>query len=146
MRPFTTCFLPPNRKVKPLGNVPIPQHLAQFHEHAINLRDTMIGHTDATPVKGYTASPNIVVVRINPNTFNLRSVTIGEMEPALKNALLQLCVHFRKHCESNLSRLTKIYRSELMQHPPGQYELVISEPPADWLVPFRTKHGDDFRE
>jgi hypothetical protein len=50
-----------------------------------------------------------------------------------------------KHCEENLSRLQKIYHSEFMQHQPGQYELAITEPPADWLIPFRTKHGEDFR-
>jgi len=35
--------------------------------------------------------------------------------------------------------------SELMKYPPGQYELVISEPPADWLIPCRPKYGPDFR-
>jgi len=147
MRPFTTCFLPPNRKVKqPLGDVPIPQHLAQFHKDALDLRDTMIGHTDATPADGYTETPNHVLVRIYPDTFSLHSAMTGVMEPASKKGLIELCDYFVKHCGMNLSRLTKIYRSELMQHQPGQYELVISEPPADWLIPFRTKHGDDFRE
>ena len=71
---------------------------------------------------------------------------IGDMEPALKTTLSELCTHFVKHCERNLSRLKKIYRAEFMKNPPGEYELVISEPPADWLIPFRTKHGADFRE
>ena len=145
-RPFTVCWLPPKRKkVVPLKCVLPPQHLAEFHEHALILRDTMIGHKDATPAKGYTATPNIVVVRIYPGTFSLNSTMIGEMEPALKSALPELCAHFVKQCEGNLSRLSKIYRSELMKNPPGKYELVISEPPADWLIPFRPKHGADFR-
>jgi hypothetical protein len=145
-RPFTTCLLPPNRKVVPLKDVLPTPHLAEFHEHALILRDTMIGHKDATPAKGYTATPNMVVVRIYPDNFSLNSAMIGEMEPPLKNALRELCAHFVEHCEGNLSRLRKIYLSELMKNPPGQYELVISEPPADWLIPFRTKHGADFRE
>jgi hypothetical protein len=145
-RPFTVCWLPPKRKkVVPLKDVLPPQHLAEFHEHALILRDTMIGHKDATPAKGYTATPNIVLVRIYPDNFSLNSTTIGEMEPALKNALPELCAYFVKHCEGNLSRLRKIYLSELMKNPLGQYELVISEPPADWLIPFRPKHGADFR-
>ena len=45
-----------------------PQHLAESHEHALILRDTMIGHTDATPAKGYTATPNSVVMGISPVT------------------------------------------------------------------------------
>ena len=146
-RPFTVCLLPPERKkVVPLKDVFPPQHLAEFHEHALILRHTMIGHKDATPAKGYTATPNFVVVRIYPDKLSLNSVMIGEMYPALKNGLPELCAYFVKHCEGNLSRLKKIYLSELMKNPPGQYELVISEPPADWLIPFRTKHGADFRE
>ena len=105
----------------------------------------MIGHKDATPAKGYTATPNIVLVRIYPDNFSLNGAMIGEMEPALKSALPELCAYFVKHCEGNLSRLRKIYLSELMKNPPGQYELVISEPPSDWIVPFTPRHGDDFR-
>jgi hypothetical protein len=144
-RPFTTCFLPPNRRVKPLGDVRPPEHLTEAHEHALILRDTMIGHKDATPAKGYTASPNIVVVRIWNGNLSLNGTMIGDMYPELKNALTELCAHFVKHCESNLSQSRKRYLSEFMQHPTGQYELVISEPPADWLTPFRTKHGEDYR-
>ena len=145
-RPFTVCWLPPKRKkVVPLKDVLPPQHLAEFHEHALILRDTMISHKDATPAKGYTATPNIVLVRIYPDNFTLNSTTIGEMGPALKRALPELCAYFVKQCEGNLTRLRKIYLSELMKNPPGQYELVISEPPADWLIPFQPKHGADFR-
>ena len=146
-RPFTTCLLPPERKrVVPLKDVLPPQHLADFHENALILRDTVIGHKDATPAKGYTATLNIVLVGIYPDNFNLNSIMIGEVLPALKSALPELCRYFVKHCEENLSRLKKIYLSELMKNPPGEYELVISEPPADWLIPFRPKHGADFRE
>jgi hypothetical protein len=145
-RPFTTCFLPPKRKVVPLAGVPPPQHLAQFHDYALIQRDTMVGHKDATPAKGYTVSPNIVVVRIYPNDdLGIHGAMLGQMEPAMKNGLGELCNHFVKHCDENISRLRKLYRSEFGKHPPGQYELVISEPPADWLIPFRTKHGEDFR-
>jgi hypothetical protein len=145
-RPFTVCWLPPKRKkVVPLKDILPPQHLTQFHEDALILRNTIIGHTDATPAKGYTTTPNSVVVRIYPDTFSLHSAMIGEMLPPLKNALPELCTYFVKHCDGHLSRLTKIYRSELMKNPPGQYDLVIAEPPADWIVPFQTKHGADFR-
>lgn len=145
-RPFTSCYLPPDRKrVVPLEDVRPPQHLAEFHEHALNLRNTVIGHKDATPAKGYTATMNIVLVGIDPDKISLNAVTIGEMGPPLKNALPELCAHFVKHCEGYLSRLKKLYLSELLKNPPGEFELVISEPPADWLKPFRPKHGADFR-
>src|SRR5437773_3255596 len=64
-RPFTVCWLPPKRKrVVPLKDVSPPQHLAGFHEHALILRDKMIGHKDSTPAKGYTATPNLFLVRL----------------------------------------------------------------------------------
>jgi hypothetical protein len=140
-------LLPPKReRVVPLAGVPPPQHLAQFHENALIQRDTMIGHKDATPAKGYTATPNVVVVRIySGDDFSLHATMPGTMEPAMKNGLSELCTYFVKHCESKLDRLNWTYRSEFMEYPLGQYELVISEPPADWLIPFQTKHGEDFR-
>jgi hypothetical protein len=146
-RPFTTCFLPPNRKkVVPLKDALPPQHLAQFHEDALAMRDTAIGHKDATPAKGYTATPNIVLVGILPDNFSLNATTFGQMLPSMKNALGKLCDYFVNQCEANLSRLRKIYLSEFMKHRPGLYELVISEPPSDWLIPFRgPKHGEDYR-
>ena len=52
-RPFTACFLPPNRKKVngPLKDVSPPEHLAEFHKRCAILRDTVIGHKDATPAK-----------------------------------------------------------------------------------------------
>jgi hypothetical protein len=146
-RPFTTCFLPPERKrVVPLADVPPPPHLAEFHDNALTVRNTMIGHKDATPAKGYTASANIVLVRIYPDKdFSLHAVMPGQMDPAMKSGLSELCAYFVKHCEANINRLIKVYGSELMKHQTGQYELVISEPPADWLVPFRPRRGENFR-
>jgi len=147
MRPFTRCKLPLKKEmVIPLENVLPPEHLAQFHEHAKNTRDTMIGHTDATPVKGYTASPNRVLVGNFAGRFSLTSMMIGELDAVFRNALGNLCVHFMKHCDANLRRLRKHYRSEFDMYPPGEYELVIAEPPADWLIPWQTKHSDDYRE
>jgi hypothetical protein len=145
-RPFTACWVSAKRKVVPLKDVPIPEHLAEAHEHARNLRNTMVGHKDATPSEGYTATPNIVLVEIDRGNFGLNTAMLGEMGPELKEALRELCPHFVNHCEANLRRLKKVYLSEVVKNPPGVYELVISEPPADWLVPFQHKDGADFRK
>jgi hypothetical protein len=51
-----------------------------------------------------------------------------------------------KDSEANLSRFRKRYLSEVVKNPLGQYELVISEPPANWLIPLRPNYGPDFRE
>jgi hypothetical protein len=65
----------------------------------------MIGHKNATPAKGYTATPNIVVVRIFPHDdFSLHAMMPGRMESAMKSGLSELCVHFVKHCEANVNR------------------------------------------
>src|SRR6516165_1063857 len=130
-RPFTTCYLPPKRKqVKPLGEIPPPQHLSIYHKDALDLRDTMIAHKDATPAKGYTDTPNKVLVNISPR-ISLDASMIGEMLSPATSRLSELCAYFVKHCEENLNRLTKLYRSELTKYPPGKYELVICEPHAD---------------
>lgn len=141
-RPFTACFLPPNQKKVngPLKDVSPPEHLAEVHKQMRIVRDTVIGHKDGT------ARQNIVRVEIHPPKVSLNGAMVGGVLPPLKRSLGELCTYFVKHCESNLSRLNKTYRAEFMKHPPGEYGLVISELPAAWLIPFRTKHGADFRE
>jgi len=66
---------------------------------------------------------------------------IGEMEPPMRKALRELCAYFLKHCAEKLRPLTKAYYPEVMKNQPGQCELVISEPPADWIIPFHSKRG-----
>ena len=140
-RPFTVCFLPPNQKKVngPLKDVSPPEHLMEVHKQVLILRNTVIGHKDPT------APQNIVRVEIHPPKVSLNGAMVGGVLPPLKRSLGELSTYFVKHCESNLSRLNKTYRSEFMKHPPGQYELVISEPPADWLIPFRPRSGENVR-
>jgi hypothetical protein len=144
-RPFTQCRVARRRTVVPLKGIPPPPHLAEFHQDALNMRNTMIGHKDATPAQGYTATPNVVLVHINSKEFRLYTTTIGEMELPMRSALKELCAYFLKHCAEKLRSLTKAYYSEVMKNQPGKYELVISEPPADWITPFQPKRGADFR-
>jgi hypothetical protein len=86
-----------------------------------------------------------VLVEITRRNFSLNTANFGEMEAPMKEALKELCGYFVKHCEHNLSLWKKAYGSELMKNPPGDYELVISDPPSDWIIPFRIKHGADFK-
>jgi hypothetical protein len=102
----------------------------------------MIGHKDATPAQRHTTTPNVVLVHINSKGFNLHTTIIGEMESPMRNALKELCVYFVAHCEENLRPLTQRYFSQVMSHPPGVYELVISEPPDDWIRPFQLLKAD----
>jgi hypothetical protein len=144
-RPFSKCQVTRERRLVPLKDVPPPPRLADFHQDALDLRNTMIGHKDATPSQRYTATPNVVLVQINSKHFALNTAMIGEMESPMKNALKDLCAYFVKHCDEKLSRWAKAHRSEVMKNPLGEYELVISEPPADWIIPFHPKRGTDFR-
>jgi hypothetical protein len=145
-QPFGHCYLPHEpKRIVPLKGVLPPHQLKEAHQHALDLRDTMIGHTDATPAKGYRTTMNRVAVRICHKHLGLDSIIIVGMPPRLKKELTELCAYFRQHCETNLSRLKKPYLSEFTKYPLGEYELVICEPPADWLIPWRNKHGDDFR-
>lgn len=144
-RPFSQCKVPPGRRVVPLENVSPPPRLAEFHQDALNARHTMVGHKDATPAEGYTATPNVALVEITSRNFALNTTKFGEMEAPMKEALKKLCGYFVTHCEQQLRLWKEAYRSEVMKIRPGVYELVISEPPSDWIVPFRPKRGVDFR-
>lgn len=143
-RPFTQCRVA-QKRIVPLKDVSPPLHLAQFHQAAFDLRHTMVAHSDATPAQGYTATPNVVLVNINSGNFSLNAVIGGEMLPPMRIALRELCHYFVKHCEEKLKHLKRVYYSEVLKNPDGEYELVISERPAEWITPFHPKHGADFR-
>jgi hypothetical protein len=136
-RPFSKFQVTRERRVAPLAEIPPPTHLAEYHQDALDLRNKLIGHKDATPARRHTTTPNVVLVHIDSEAFNLHTTIISEMEAPMRNALKELCAYFVAHCEENLRPLTRGYFSEVMRHPPGVYEIVISEPPADWIRPFR---------
>jgi hypothetical protein len=145
-RPFSRCKVPSRGFIDPpLKGVLPPPDLAEFHNKALITRNTMVGHKDATPAEGYIATPNVVLIDILSNTFAVNCVMPGEMTDRLKHALRELCKYFVKHCEQELSLWKKAYGCEVMKKAQDKYELVISEPPAEWLVPFRVKHGADFK-
>jgi hypothetical protein len=144
-RPFSQCNVPRRGRVRPLEDVPPPRHLAEFHEEALIARNTMVGHKDATPAEGYTATPNIVLIEVRSDSVAINGAMPGEMKDRMKHALKELCDHFVKHCEQGLSLWKKAYGCEVTKKGPGEYELVLCEPPFDWLVPFRIKHGVDFK-
>jgi hypothetical protein len=144
-RPFNQCKVPGRRRLVPLKDVPPPPLLADFHRHALDARNTTIGHKDATPARGYTATPNVMLFEIKSSNFGINTAMPSEMKDPMKKAMRELCDHFVKHCEQELGRWKRAYGSEVMKKPPGDYELVICEPPFDWMIPARTKHGADFR-
>jgi len=136
-RPFTKFQLTRHERVAPLADIDPPSNLVEFHKDALDLRNKLIGHKDATPADRHATSPNVVLLHINSTGFNVHTAIIAEMETVMRNALKELCAYFVKYCENELQPLTKGYFSEVMKHPPGHYELVVSEPPADWIRPFR---------
>jgi hypothetical protein len=145
-RPFSRCRVPSRGSIdSPLKGVSPPAQLAEFHNEALIARNTMVGHKDATPAEEYTATPNVVLIDIFANTFAVNCVMPAEMTDRMKHALRELCNYFVKHCEEDLSLWKKSYGCEVMKKLPGKYELVISDPPCDWIIPFRIKHGVDFK-
>jgi hypothetical protein len=132
-RPFTKSQLTPTERVIPLNDVSPPQHLAAAHENMLNLRDKVIGHKDAVPTKGYSSTPNMILLdRVDPG-FQLHTTRLGEMEAEQRKAAKELCSYFLQHCEAKLRPLTRKYHAELMHYPEGSYELLITEPPNEWI-------------
>jgi hypothetical protein len=138
-RPFSACRVTSTEKVVPLRGVKPPDDLAENHQDAIDLRNKLIGHKDAVPAERHTTSPNIVLIHKLPTYFEVHTTTIDSMDQSAQLALKKLCVFFKQHCESIISPITKRYFAEVMKNPDGIYELIISEPPSDWIKPFQPK-------
>jgi hypothetical protein len=137
-RPFTACKLPLAKKWRAaFQDVPPPAHLEDCHRHLMRWRNTLIGHKDATPANGWQDTPNKVVVAITISGeihFGSRIPT-GKMSPDTRDHFGQLCTYFVDQCQARINRFQELYKAELTANLPGEYEMVISEPDAPWLIP-----------
>jgi hypothetical protein len=138
-RPFSRCRVSPTEEVAPLQGIAPPMHLIERHRDALNLRNKVIGHKDATPAKGHSTTPNMVLLNIAATQFDLHTTMIGGMDEPTRLALKELCLFFIQHCENIMRPLTNALFPEIMKKSPGVYELIISEPPEDWIRPFQPK-------
>jgi hypothetical protein len=57
------------------------------------------------------------------------------MSPETRDRFGQLCTYFVDQCQGRIFRFKELYKAELTANSPGEYEMVISEPDAPWLIP-----------
>jgi hypothetical protein len=134
-RPFTQSQVTFDERVIPLAGVSPPLQLAPTHTDLLNLRNKVIGHKDALPAKGHPDTPNMILLHRVGTTFELYTTMVLDMEAEQRKAVKDLCSHFITHCETKLRPLTRRYYSEMMRYKPGVYELLLSEPPNEWIRP-----------
>ena len=135
-RPFSRFRVTATKEVAPLSGIAPPKHLRQNHREAIDLRNKVIGHKDSLPAKYHTSTPNIVLLHVTKTYFEMHTTVVGSMEEPTRAALKELCIFYREYCEGIIKPLTKAYFSEVMKRSPGIYELIVCDPPGDWLRPF----------
>ena len=104
-----------------------------MHDDLLNLRNKVIGHKDALAARGHPNSPNMILLHRVESSFDLYTTGVRDVEPEFRQAVKELCAHFIAHCEAKLRPLTQRYYAELMRLPPGTYELLVSEPPNEWI-------------
>lgn len=117
----------------PLKGIPPPPDLGATHAMILKLRDKVMGHKDATPANGDAASPNIMLIRRDATGFNLHTIIIEGMTAETQKEMTGLCSHFVAHCESQVGPIIARYGPEVMSRPIGEYELLVAEPPNDWI-------------
>lgn len=134
-RPFTQSQVTRTERLIPLADVLPPAHLATAHDDLLKLRNKYIGHKDAVPTKGYARSPNVLLLYRIGSTYELNTTRLGEMLPEQQKAAKELCSHFLTYCNMQLRTVTRKYRTVLLSYPEGPYELLITQPPEDWIRP-----------
>ncbi len=132
-RPFTKSQITKEIRVLPLKDIDPPTKLASTHCMLLKLRDKVFGHKDAVPDKEHSTTPNIVLIRRVPSDFHFHSAIVVDIAPSLLTEIKELCTFFVAHCVSRLAPFIAQYRDDIMQRPEGFYELVVCEPPDEWL-------------
>lgn len=106
---------------------------SSLHE-AIACLDELPSAANKTVARALLAAAFIAYGR----PFTAWQVTSSErVKPLARIALRELCIFFIDHCETKLRRMTRIDHSEITTKNAGVYELVVSEPPNEWMRPFR---------
>jgi hypothetical protein len=136
-RPFSRFRLTATEKVAPLRGIAPPKQLSEKHQDAIDLRNKLIGHKDATPASRHTNTPNVVLIHNQRTQFEVHTTRIDSMDESFRLALKELCAFFVAHCETVMKPITKAWFPEINKERLGLYELIISEPPNEWIRPFR---------
>lgn len=137
-RPFTTSRFAPKEGMIPLKNVEPPSHLKKIHVQMLSARHRTIGHKDAE-LHEEELPRNVLAMKRSRGGASFLPMGLHELKPWARQELKQLCSHFIDHCNQKLAPLMNRYKSEFLRRTPGTYQLVICEPPAEWLEPF-----DDF--
>jgi hypothetical protein len=132
-RPFTKSQITKSIRTIPLKGIRPPRELAATHCLLLELRNKVFGHKDAIPSKGHAKAANIVLIRRVPSDFHLHASIVAEISPALLTQVRDLCAFFVAHCVSRLTPFITQYKPEIMQQPEGWHELVVCEPPDQWL-------------
>ena len=136
-RPFTASQVTPTERVVPLKGVVPPPQLSAAHEMILKLRDKVMGHKDATPAKGDSTTPNVMIIDRDAKGFDLHTIIIEGMEPETQREVKSLCSHFIAYCHAQVDPIVKHYGPEIMLRPIGRYQLLVSQPPNDWIRAIR---------
>ncbi len=132
-RPFTKSQITKSIRTVPLKGVRPPRQLAATHCLILKLRNKVFGHKDAVPDKEDSKAANIVLIRRVSSDFHLHASIVADISSSLWTEVQELCAFFVEHSVSRLTPFITRYASDIMQRPEGFYELVICEPPDEWL-------------
>jgi hypothetical protein len=132
-RPFRQCRLAEKKRVVPLEGIAPPRDLATDHNAILTIRDQAIGHKDAILADEDVTMVNTVVFTIDGAGLTTRTIGRGLMVPGMIPKIQTLCSHFVSHCDSRLGHFLEKYGHEIHQRPAGKYDLVLTDPPAEWI-------------
>jgi hypothetical protein len=136
-RPFTPSQITAKERVVPLKGVQPPKQLRATHENVLKFRDKVMGHKDAIAAKGDLKSPNSICIRRDADGFNLHTIIFEGMELETRKEVKSLCDYFVLHCDALIQPILTRCGPEIMRHPIGEYELLVTEPPNDWIKKYR---------
>jgi len=97
------------------------------------MRNKVIGHKDAMPAEGHSSTPNILRLRRDSTGFDIHTLITMEMDLALRQRVQDLCSHFVAYCDREFDEIVRRYPAEFSAIPPGDYDILLSEPPDDWI-------------
>jgi len=135
-RPFTKSQITRDHRVVPLRGILPPPHFACLHKELLTMRDKVIGHKDVTLGEEKSGVPNIVVIKRGENgATSLRTIAVASFSVEKLAGIRELCAHFINYCNEQGRPLMERCQSAVFSLPPATYELLVSEPPKEWVRP-----------
>jgi hypothetical protein len=137
VRPFTQSRIFPCKggNFVALDGLEPPPGLKEAHDSIVRLRHKTVSHKDASE-SGMEIN-KLILVRAAEGPLHIHTITLDGLDAVTCAQLKLLCSHYIGQCGLKLHPILTKYEGQILNYPPGRYEMCLTEAPKPWIKPLQ---------